>query len=57
MAKDKTGKEFERLTQRVFAALHRQENVRSVRVEHDVSIDRDHRRRAPATCIGSSSPL
>jgi hypothetical protein len=35
---DATGKEFERLTQRVFAALHRQENVRNVRVEHDVSL-------------------
>ncbi len=35
---NKTGKEFEKLTQRVFEALHRQENVRNVRVEHDVSL-------------------
>jgi hypothetical protein len=35
---DKTGKEFEKLTQRVFAALHRQERVRNVNVQHDVSL-------------------
>jgi hypothetical protein len=35
---DSSGKGYEKLTQRVFEALHAQQNVRNIRVEHDITL-------------------